>query len=738
MKAKAVSAIFSCIPVAVLFLAGCNPWGVVRDNPNDPEALTASVSLGRQLGTLVTQTGGSATFNATVQNISRGRTGTIRWFSDASGRSEISAPAGIAPSVSEVSGSNNVTVTMTTDATVPAGAYYFKLTEVECASAATALSVLPLSLGKSWTTRLSYVTFESLAYGGGNFVAVGGGSNNNVAVYSTDYGVTWNEATLPASLYWNDVASDGSGNFIAVASNSSTGACSSDGGLSWTAITLPQSSQCIAYGGGKFVALGGRAVYSSDNGKTWTSAAYISGSFSAMSYGNGVFVAVCGYDSSKVVYSKDGGKTWASASLPETANWESISFGEGRFVAVANGQVDSTQNTNNSCSLSAYSTDGITWTHVSLPIAGYWNAVEYGDESFIALGGGYVARSTDGGRNWTQAGYSSCNGALAYGNGRFVALQSNSAVYSTDSGSSWANATIDLLNTCTWSSVACDEGGNFVAVSSSGSKAAHSNGGETWETSTLPAKANWSSIAYGNGTFVAVETGVYSDSSGGYSSSNIAAYSHDAGRTWTGATLPASVWWHSVTFGRGVFVAVGSSGNAAYSTDGVSWTSATIPLDSAWKSVAYGNEAFVATSDSNYAAYSLDDGQNWTLVPLPDNTSSSNSANTSARYLAYGNGIFTAMPYSSEYTAAYSADRGMTWTAVSLPSSSDTYYYWTTPSYGEGCFLAVGGYPLFSLDGINWGLMGSSPGISASAVVHGYSGGEGRWVTVGYGIATMP
>lgn len=79
-----------------------------------------------------------------------------------------------------------------------------------------------------------------------------------------------------------------------------------------------------------------------------------------------------------------------------------------------------------------------------------------------------------------------------------------------------------------------------------------------WQVSSLPASANWTSVCYGAGKFVAVAK-----------DSNIAAYSID-GINWTQTTLPTSGKWYSVCYGNGKFVAVGSA-LAAYSADGINW-----------------------------------------------------------------------------------------------------------------------------------------------------------------------
>ena len=116
-----------------------------------------------------------------------------------------------------------------------------------------------------------------------------------------------------------------------------------------------------------------------------------------------------------------------------------------------------------------------------------------------------------------------------------------------------------------------------------------------FEKTAMPTSANWQSVTYGNGKFVAVA-----------SDSNIAAYSTD-GINWTQSTLPTSANWQSVTYGNGKFVAVAYRSNiAAYSTDGINWTQSTLPTSAYLQSVTYGNEKFVAVaSDSNIAACSI-------------------------------------------------------------------------------------------------------------------------------------
>ena len=169
-----------------------------------------------------------------------------------------------------------------------------------------------------------------------------------------------------------------------------------------------------------------------------------------------------------VVYSEIEGGT---AQMPSSKSWSSVTYGNGRFVAVAN---ESTA--------AAYSDDGINWTGTSLPISAYWGSVTYGNSRFVA-----------------------------------VASSSTTAAYSTD-GINWTEAT--LPSSVSWYSVTYGNG-RFVAVARGSTTAAYSDDGITWTTATLPGKAYWDSVTYGNGRFVAVAK-----------NSTNAAYSTD-GINWT-------------------------------------------------------------------------------------------------------------------------------------------------------------------------------------------------------------
>ncbi|MBT0666427.1 hypothetical protein KI809_19130 [Geobacter pelophilus] len=275
--------------------------------------------------------------------------------------------------------------------------------------------------------------------------------------------------------------------------------------------------------------------------------------------------------------------SWVAGTLPASAYWSAITYGNGLFVAIPqNG--------------SAYATspDGIAWVSRTLPsppTGGYWVKIAYGNGTFVLLGNGangnatnVYATSTDG-INWTPGTLpvSSVWVAITYANGRFVALAASSTVcaLSSTDGTTWSQG--DLANG-TWTSVAY--GNNvFVAITYNGSALATSPDGVTW-TARTPTNSAGRSVTFGNGLFVAI---VYN--------SNVFATSPD-GITWTARTMPMTAYWSNITYGNRVFVATveNNSKVAAVSPDGILWYQVGLPSAANWQGIAYGNGSFIAVS----------------------------------------------------------------------------------------------------------------------------------------------
>ena len=388
-------------------------------------------------------------------------------------------------------------------------------------------------------------------------------------------------------------------------------------------------------------------------------------------YGNGKFVAVASYTTT-MAYSTDG-INWTQGNMPSSKSWNSVCYGNGKYVAVAN--------TFNSTDIMAYSTDGISWTQGTLPSRA-WYSVCYGNDKYVVIS--------------------------------FGGITSNIMAYSTD-GISWTEG--NMPSKKDWRSV-CYGNGKFVAVAWKTTTMAYSADGISWTEGTMPIDAAWHSVCYGNGKYVAINQYINNSNP-----SNIMAYSTD-GISWNEGTMPSSKNWNSVCYGNDKFVAISGSNNTmAYSTDGISWTEGGMP-DSGWQSVCYGNGKYVAVAyNSNIMAYLPDSG--FELLKFKESITSTSIAKT-LQSVCYGNDKYVAVAENTNIMA-YSTD-GINWTVSNMPSSQR----WTSVCYGNDKFVAIinsikSNIMAYSTDGISW-IEGNMPIIREwNSVCYG----NGKYVAVG-------
>ena len=198
----------------------------------------------------------------------------------------------------------------------------------------------------------------------------------------------------------------------------------------------------------------------------------------------------------------NGGTTWTNRTSAADNSWTSVTYGNGLFVAVSSTGTGDRVMT---------SPDGITWTIRTNATDNYWRSVTYGNGLFVAVAdfgsgtGNRVMTSPDG-ITWTirTSGTNAWN-SVTYGNGLFVAVAADGVgnrVMTSPDGITWTNRT--SANNVIWTSVTYGNG-LFVAVSSSGigNRVMTSLDGITWTGGTSGTNA-WRSVTYGNGLFVAV------------------------------------------------------------------------------------------------------------------------------------------------------------------------------------------------------------------------------------------
>ena len=263
------------------------------------------------------------------------------------------------------------------------------------------------------------------------------------------------------------------------------------------------------------------------------------------------------------------GDTWTARMAAEQNTWNSVAYGNGLFVAVANDGANRVMT----------SPDGVTWTARTAANANDWKAVTYGDGLFVAL---------------SESG--------------------NDQVMTTPDGITWTSRATPG-NALLWESVSYGNG-TFVAVAVGGfpadPKVISSPDGITWTTRTPAIDESFESVTYGGGQFVAVAA------SGG---TNSVMTSPD-GITWTGRTAAQANVWFAVTYGDGQFVAVAFNGTDRVMTspDGITWTLQNAAEQNAWRDITYVNGLFVAVA-INGTNRIMTSGTLWTVPGAPTNVS---------------------------------------------------------------------------------------------------------------------
>ena len=261
-------------------------------------------------------------------------------------------------------------------------------------------------------------------------------------------------------------------------------------------------------------------------------------------------------------------------------SWKAVGYGQNYFMALPNtGQA------------AAGSIDGSTWTSITMPASLSWTGIAYGNGYWVAVATGtataYVSKNN--GANWTSVTLPSSTtwNSIAYGNGIFVVTSSNTATaVSTNFGASWSSGTMTNIGAGT----VVYGLGKFVYVATAGTNYNSSTDGVTWTPYTTLAANSGTTIIFGNGRFVTVASAGANPQ-----------YSFDA-VTWY--TANTSVTATVLAYGQGIFLAIGTTGTAYTSDNGLAWTTRTIGSYASTPVVVFG------FSSSNVGVFTTLFGQN--------------------------------------------------------------------------------------------------------------------------------
>jgi hypothetical protein len=240
----------------------------------------------------------------------------------------------------------------------------------------------------------------------------GSGSN---ATFSSDGGVTWSAQTLPGSTNY---VNGSNGAFQLMPSNSETTTAYYSGtGTSWPSNTLPYSMTCHLLGsngsgtlvGAAYTSGGGAAstksIVSTSTGVGWSAGGalpYAENWVGVVWLSGTTYIAISA--NCNVAITTNSGSTWSAVNggtrptnMPTSMQGCSIATNGTGTIVVGSGSSGSTG--------IAYSTNGTTWTAVTLPGApsGYPISVAYVNGFFLAAGynNTNLAWKSTNGISWT-------------------------------------------------------------------------------------------------------------------------------------------------------------------------------------------------------------------------------------------------------------------------------------------------------------------------------------------------
>jgi hypothetical protein len=267
--------------------------------------------------------------------------------------------------------------------------------------------------------------------------------------------------------------------------------------------------------------------------------------------------------------------------------------------------------------------------------------------------------------------------------------------------------------------------GTFAAVDDSG-LIITSQDSTNWSAQTVGGgQAVLTGVVYAQNLFVAVgsdNTSATSQHSGIFTSPD--------GTNWTSQFIGGSLLLSGINYGSNEFVAVGIIGAMFTSPDGTNWSPVIAgTMEDLW-SVAYGTNGYVVVG-SDGTLVTSPDGNSWTLTQIPTNVISGQNLTAivfaTNKYVAVG-----------QYGAVLTSPDGITWTNHANPASMNGNNL-DGICYGDGIFVAVGGTTQTSPDGIHWTTRDNVSAYNLTSIIYANSlfvaaGGDGTIVTSPYAV----
>ena len=294
---------------------------------------------------------------------------------------------------------------------------------------------------------------------------------------------------------------------------------------------------------------------------------------------------------------------WLDYPIDVAADWISVAFGNGIYVAIAF----------NSSLVAVADPVNLVWQVYDTGIVQNWTKIKWTGQYFLAVAeGSDLAIKTVDGVNWQE------ENLLASGfwtdivtdeQGKIIIIDSNSNgyLYTDNFGISWNALSFPIV--ANWVAGASN-GMQFVVISGIGNQALFSYDGINWNETTLPYEQRWSSVCFGENGYIAVCNDV----------TNQIAISVD-GQTWKPNAVPIAAGFNSITYANQKYVIVAPDTNLAlFSYDGALWQTSYLPEGVDWVAVAGSVNGFVACGNGDTtAALGSDQFVKWVTLAAYDN-----------------------------------------------------------------------------------------------------------------------
>jgi hypothetical protein len=364
---------------------------------------------------------------------------------------------------------------------------------------------------------------SALTYGNGKFVAASAAGR----FYNSLNGIDWTEVSIGPSDYRSVV--HGSNGFVGVGDNGLFGF--STNGSNWSSQFIGRSLTTVSYAHNRYIGTGfGGRILSSINGTNWTSNSVSVADFNLrrVDWINGRFFA--SGEQGQLLTSADG-SNWTPCVAPSAGSVTFNAFAHGLGLYVTGG----------SSSLFA-SPDG---TNFGFTGQGFvLNGLAFGNGTFVSVGPMGNVRSSVNGTNFSTHTSTTTYDLndVTWAKSLFVAVGNGGTILISSNGINWTNRTQN--NVLTFSSVTYANGRFLAAARFEG--LAHSTDATNW-TVVPVSNALLTCAAGGSGLYVTSD-----DFRRLYVSSDMKSH--------TITRLRSSFVHRSIAFGNGTFVAVGDSG----------------------------------------------------------------------------------------------------------------------------------------------------------------------------------